>query len=431
MTPHQMRAALLLLLLVASAFAEDKPRPLMRDFIGLNGHTVQFKPALYAPTAKLVRDYHPIKWDLGDDTAFATTFPAARNKVDWSQVYGGWLKEGLRINACLMFDDLKPGDWKDRERDAAAYGEAFARYFGPGGKALVEAVEIGNEPGKYSDDEYRAIFLAMAGAIRRADPKLRIATCAANLGPSGRYSKSVDLLAGQSALYDIVNIHNYAEVEPWPTWRRSFPEDPATKWVEDLRHVLTWRREHAPDKEVWLTEFGYDATTKPAPTEGDFKKWIGSTEVQQAQWNVRSWLVAVREGIDRAYLYFFNDDDTPHLHASSGLTRNFRPKPAFYAAAWLQSSLGDYRFARALREDLDGAYIYDFTHGADAKKRILAAWQPRHGASVITLPIPPASVVKAELMPLNEAPAGPVRVEAAGNETRIPISDSPTFVWVE
>jgi len=28
----------------------------MRDFIGLNGHTVQFRPALYAPVAKLVRD---------------------------------------------------------------------------------------------------------------------------------------------------------------------------------------------------------------------------------------------------------------------------------------------------------------------------------------------------------------------------------------
>ena len=422
---------ILFYLIAVTAFAEDKPRPLMRDFIGLNGHTVQFRPALYAPVAKLVRDYHPLAWDVGDDTSFATTFPLARNKVDWSKVYGSWLKDGLRIDACLIFDDLKPGDWKNRTRDAAAYGEAFARYFGPGHSGLVESVEIGNEPGKYSDDEYREVFIAMAGAIRRTDPKLRIATCTANLGKSGRYSKSMDLLAGQSALYDIINIHSYAELEPWPTWRRSFPEDPATKWVENLRHVLTWRREHAPDKEVWLTEFGYDATTKPSPQDGDFKQWIGSTEVQQAQWNVRSWLVAAREGINRAYVYFFNDNDTPHLHASSGLTRNFRPKPAYHAAVWLQRSLGDYRFSRVVREELDGAYVYEFSHASDPQKRVFAAWQPRHGASVITLAIPRASVVKAELMPLNEAPAGTVAVEAAGAETRVPVSDSPTFVWVE
>jgi hypothetical protein len=40
--------------------AAEPPRPLMRDFIGINGHTVQFKPALYQPVCRLVRDYHPV-----------------------------------------------------------------------------------------------------------------------------------------------------------------------------------------------------------------------------------------------------------------------------------------------------------------------------------------------------------------------------------
>lgn len=46
--------------LIAAAFA-DEPRPLMRDFIGLNGHTVQFKPELYRPVSGVVRDYHPVE----------------------------------------------------------------------------------------------------------------------------------------------------------------------------------------------------------------------------------------------------------------------------------------------------------------------------------------------------------------------------------
>ena len=35
-------------------------RPRMGDFIGINGHTVSFKPELYRPVCGLVRDYHPV-----------------------------------------------------------------------------------------------------------------------------------------------------------------------------------------------------------------------------------------------------------------------------------------------------------------------------------------------------------------------------------
>ena len=277
--------------------AEEKARPLMRDFIGLCGHTVQFKPELYAPVTRLVRDYHPIHWDLGDDTSYKPKFPFARNGVDWSKVYGSWKQAGYRAHACLMFDDIDPGAWKNPTEDAFAYGKAFAGAFSD----LLEAVEIGNEPGKYDDATYRRLFEAMARGVRAGAPKMRIATCAANLGPSGRYSKSVDCLDGLESLYDIVNIHNYAEIESWPTWKRSYAEDPGINFLKDIRHVLAWRNEHALNKELWLTEFGWDATTKPAPTTGDFVKWVGSTETQQAQWTVRGYLVLAALGIDRAY----------------------------------------------------------------------------------------------------------------------------------
>ena len=423
--------AILLLLTASALTAKEKPRPMMRDFIGLNGHTVQFKPDLYAPVAKLIRDYHPLKWDVGDDTGFATTFPFARNRVDWSKVYGSWVAAGLRVNACILFDDVAPGEWKDRPRDAAAYGEAFARAFGPSGKALVESIEIGNEPGKYSDAEYRELFSAMAGGARKGDPRLRIAPCALNLGPSGRYSKSVDCLRGLESLYDVLNMHLYAEVEPWPTWRRSYPEDPKTKFIEHLRSVLAWRAEHAPDKELWLTEFGWDATTRPPPTTGDFVKWVGSTELQQAQWIVRAWLITARLGLDRAYLFFFNDDDTPHLHASSGLTRNFQPKPSYHAAEWLQRSLGDWRFARVIREDFADGYVYEFVHGTDPKQRILALWRPAEGESELTVPLGGGTFHRAEQMPLQAG--SPEQVQPTVLESlslKIRAGESPVLIWL-
>jgi len=421
----------MLLLFAPAGSAEDRPRPLLRDFIGLNGHTVQFKPDLYAPVAKLIRDYHPLSWDVGDDTTFATTFPFARNRVDWSRVYGSWVKVGLRVNASVIFDDIAPGAWKDMARDAEAYGEAFARHFGPSGAALVESAEVGNEPSKYSDAEYRSIFEGMARGFRKGDPRLRIAPCALNLGPSGRYSKSVDLLAGLESLYDVVNIHMYAEVEGWPTWRRSYPEDPKIKFLEHLRSVLTWRAEHAPTKELWLTEFGWDASTKPAPATGTFAKWVGSTETQQAQWIVRGWLVMSAMGIDRAYLYFFNDEDTAHVHGSSGLTRNFQPKPSYHAAAWLQRNLGDYRFSRIIREDLADSYVYEFTHGTDVQQRVLAVWKPSGADAPTTLPVRPEQVTRAERMPLSAAAPESVPATPAGDDSvQVPAGESPLLIWL-
>ena len=43
-------ALALLTATVASATAADLPKPLMKDFIGVCGHTVQFKPELYGPS---------------------------------------------------------------------------------------------------------------------------------------------------------------------------------------------------------------------------------------------------------------------------------------------------------------------------------------------------------------------------------------------
>ncbi|MDB6154146.1 MAG: hypothetical protein JWL90_2599 [Chthoniobacteraceae bacterium] len=420
------------LLALSHADAAEKPRPLMRDFMGLNGHTVQFKPALYAPVVKLVRDYHPIVWDLGEETSFPTTFPMARNRVDWSQVYGSWLKAGMRVDACLMFDDLAPALWKDPARDAAAYGEAFARAFGPGSTALVESAEIGNEPDKYSDAEYRRIFEAMAGGLRKGDPGMRIACCAANLGPSGRYSKSVDCLSGLESLYDIVNIHLYAEVEGWPTWRRSFPEDPKIEFLKHLHSVLEWRAEHAPGKELWLTEFGWDASSKPAPASGTFAKWEGNTETQQAQWIVRAWMIAAGLGLDRAYLYFFNDEDQPQIHGSSGLTRKLQPKPAYHAVAWLQRSLGDYRFSRVVREEVAESFVYEFTQATEPGKRLIAVWKASGEPALTTVKVASGRVVRAERMPLSEAPAERIEVQVNKDGLiELPADGSPVFVWME
>lgn len=406
-------------------------RPLMRDFIGINGHTVQFKPELYRPVTALVRDYHPVEWDLAKETSVLPDLPFAKNRVDWSQVYGSWKKQDWTIDACLMFESVPRGDWSDLVADAKAYGEAIAREFGPSGnRKLLESVEIGNEPGKWSDTDYSQIFKAMAEGIRAGDPKLKIATCNMTTGKSGDYEKSVDCLKGFTEIFDVLSIHSYAQLEGWPTWRRSFPEDPALKHhLPDVRALCNWRDEHAPNKPVWITEFGYDSTTQPNAKSGDFEKWQGVSDVQQAQWLVRSLLVFSAMPVQRAYVYFFNDEDQPSLHASAGITRHFQPKPSYHALAHLQKMLGDFRFQKVITDQVGRLRIQQYQD--DDGTIIWAVWSPTGNGNQFstTLENLPGELISLQRMPLNDGSPAPLALPPTVSGTlEIQVDENPLYL---
>ncbi|MDB5172171.1 MAG: hypothetical protein JWN51_944, partial [Phycisphaerales bacterium] len=408
-------------------------RPLLRDFMGLNVHTVQFKPDLYAPVCRRLRDYHPMRWDVEENPAKPTLLPMAANGVDWASLYGLWNKAGFDVDACVLFDDLTPDKWKDPSAEARAYGEAFARALGPSAKSpRVTSVEIGNEPSKYSEAQYRAIFEGMARGLRAGDAKLKIATCAVMTGKTDEWSKPMSAVAGLEDLYDVLNVHSYAFKELWPTWRRSFPEDESIRFLKSIDEVLKWRDAHAPGKEVWLTEFGYDSASKPPPADGPWSKWVGVSGEEQAQYIVRSYLTLSATDLDRAYLYFFNDKDEPQLHGASGITRNFKPKPSFYAMAHLYKTLGDYRFARAMARKEGDLFCFEYVQADHPKERIYVAWSPTADAkpSQKTLPIDPkTSPYRAEIMPTSQsAPAKPTYKPAPGG-VESEVSATSLFLW--
>ncbi len=425
---------LLLLWLGSNSASAGAGRPLMRDFVGLNGHTVQFKPELYRPVCGLVRDYHPVAWDLGTNSSVLPAFPFAKNGVDWSKVYSSWRAKGWNIDVCLMFESLPQSDWKDLEADARDYGKLFAQEFGPSGKRkLVDSVEIGNEPGKWSDADYARMFRAMAQGLRAGDPKLTIASCNLTTGKSGDYEKSVACVVGQPELFDVLNVHTYAQLEGWPTWRRSFPEDPKLPhYLQDVDALCRWRDAHAPGMPVWITEFGYDSSTKPAEKTGDFASWVGVNDTQQAQWLVRSLLVFSALPVERAYVYFFNDEDKPSLHASAGVTRGFQPKPSFHALAHLQKVLSDYRFVSVVTNE--PARLRVQAYRSDAKQVIWAVWSPTgDGRShAVTLENLPGRLVDAQRMPLAAvSPAKPMLPQAARGQLNVTVDESPLYLFFE
>ena len=427
--PAPMIAVVLLGGLLAGAADSQSAKPLIKDLMGLCVHTVQFKPDLYKPICLHVRDYHGLNWDLGDDTSFWPVFPLARNQVNWETLYGGWTAKGFVINASIMFGDHPFEQWKDPARDAQTYGFAFARFFGPSHKNLVKAIEIGNEPGKYSDAEYRTIFEHMARGIRQGDPNMTIVTCATDPVKSERYAKGLTCVQGLEDLYDVINIHSYAQVEGWPTWKRSFPEDPQLDYLNKIRKTIQWRNTHAPGKAIWLTEFGWDSTTKPAPATGDFKDWIGNTDLQQAQYLVRSWLLFSAMDIERAYMFWFNDTDKPQVHGSSGLTRDYHPKPSFHAVSHLYATLGDFHFSR--QTTLDTALVYEFSRD-DSTQRILAIWLPSGSdrTRTIRIPLSGQTVSRIEQMPVDEGPATTIPIQVRDDELILPCAESVTYIFM-
>ncbi len=372
-------------------------------------HTVLFKPDLYRTVATHLRNYHPVDWDTGEDPSVAPPFPKAKNGVDWASLFKSW--SGYVVNDCLMFEEVPATKWNPSV--AAQYAQAYAKAFS---SKDIASVEIGNEPGLVTDADYRATFQTMATQFRRLAPKTLIASCAVRVGMSERYFKSVDCVKGLETLYDALSIHTYAELEPWPTFKRTYPEDPKVQFFQPVQELIDWRNKNAPGKKIWVTEFGWDATTKPNQKEGDFAKWIGGTDLEQAQYIVRAYLGFATMDVDRAYLYWFNDEDIPQMHGASGLTRNYAPKMSYHAVAQMMRILGDTRFVGKVRDHQD-IKIFEFKGN---KKKVWVTWSTTK--TPFEVAVTGKNVVSEEMATTADAPK---REKVEGE---VLASGSPTYV---
>ncbi|MEO0508629.1 MAG: hypothetical protein AAF065_02075 [Verrucomicrobiota bacterium] len=417
-------------------------KPLIRDFIGLNGH-FHFKPELYAPTCRLVRNYHNINWDVatpGDPI----NFPVCVNKVNWNTVYGAWARKGFDTNVCLMFGSFGPPHrkdyqklWRDNLNWAEDYGYEVARGLSNG--SLATSIEIGNEPGVEFDDLlFQDVFTRIAKGVRRADPEMKIITCTAHLAQADKYHKDLrETFAspGIQELFDVISVHVYSEKlekDQAHPWERSYPEDPEIDYLTRVKDVIAWRDAHVPEKEIWITEFGYDACTDRAMErrEGWFEKlgWMGQTELQQAQWLVRSLLCFSALEVDRSYIYFYDDKDKASVHAASGLTRNFEPKPAYWAVKQFYELLGEYRLNRVIREEVGELYVYEYIN--DVSGLLWVLWSPTgHERSYnLTLRQFPSRKFKLYGMATTDGPAPSVIHERVGQSLSLEVGESPVYV---
>lgn len=430
-------------------------RPLFKDFMGINGHFT-FRPELYSQVCRLVRNYHDLNWDVSEPGGVHEP-PYAINGVNWDEhIYGPWKAHGFETDICLQFSEFNAENpnyktlWHDQGDWAYSYGQAIASYYGPSGNhRLATSIEIGNEPGINFDAAlYKEIFKNMASGIRNGDPKIKILTPYVTVSTPDEYSQDLKGIYSDSdilPLYDVINMHSYAAVPPKEgPFNRSYPEDPRINYLKEIDKTIAWRDKYAPDKEIWITEFGYDASTPEAMERrtgwGLELDWQGFTDEQQAQYLVRSFLAFAERDVKRAYLYFYNDEDYPFIHSSSGITRFFEPKTSFWALKQLYETLGDYRLKRVVKKDDNEVYVYEFEHGSDADRLIWVAWSPTGTQSHkkegyvarvadITLSNTPTMPTKIMHMATSEEEAAAASWKKIGDESfSFTINEGPTYI---
>jgi hypothetical protein len=134
-------------------------------------------------------------------------------------------------------------------------------------------------------------------------------------------------------------------------------------------------------------------------------------------------------------MFWFNDDDKPQVHGSAGLTRNYQPKPSFWAVAHLQQTLGEYRFSRKVMETSD-AYVYEYVRGQTAQgqaSKIYVAWIPcgTDKTAEITFLIGQEKISGAQRMPLIEGKAEAIEVKVADGKATATVSGAPIYISVQ
>jgi hypothetical protein len=136
--------------------------------------------------------------------------------------------------------------------------------------------------------------------------------------------------------------------------------------------------------------------------------------------------------VERAYIYFFDDNDEPSFHASSGLTRRGEPKPAFYAVEQLQRLLGDFRFAKTLKIEGQKIQVHEYVSAKDPRLLAWVAWSPTGDGQEKSweIKMPPGRLIAAERMTLGATqPAKAVADDKA--PLQVSVTESPIYLIFE
>ena len=167
----------------------------------------------------------------------------------------------------------------------------------------------------------------------------------------------------------VINVHKYCFNDQQTATPALGPEecydDP------EIRRLVAWRNNEAPDLAVWMTEFGWD-TSPHSPNRVAVYGAHGADEVQ-AMWIARAFVILAGQRLERVHQFMLHDvvEGGWTQFATSGMTTSpdtdppFAPKISWYYVHTLVALLGHMRLVNFTRGNAAGTlpYIAVFSSG--------------------------------------------------------------------
>jgi len=409
-----------------TAWVMEHPKPLMKDFIGMNAFIDD--PVDLIAAGGFLREYH--NWGFSEVDANVFEFNRWNGFWDFDEYYDTLKKLGVLVAPCLqgsvdfhqsegrikpLFDGENPTDPLSYAEHAQLLYQYAARYgktevlaenllLNQGqeirsGMNLIEYYENWNEQdawwegreGWFSPFEYAAMSsadidghmgaLGEGFGLKTADPSAKMVMGGTALLDL-EYVKGIMLWSkfnrNGDFPADVLNFHHYSNDHGGQGESQVGVCPEADSLKERIQKLVDFRNLNLHGKELWITEFGYDVNTSSvqrAPAYGNY-----STNDVQAMWLIRSYLAIAAAGAEKAAMYMLRDVDQTITtkYSSSGLVTKkdeWEKRPSWYYVATLKNQLGNYRFSREMESGNDNVLLYEFLH-ASTNEPAYIAWCP-------------------------------------------------------
>ncbi|ANH80455.1 hypothetical protein A8C56_05130 [Niabella ginsenosidivorans] len=237
---------------------------------------------------------------------------------------------------------------------------------------------------------------------------------------------------------DVLNFHIYA-FKDGKSWQGGgpaiSPED--AHFRERLSEIVKYRNQYLPQKEVWVSEFGWDTN----PQSVLCPPQIGNMDAQEVQgiWLVRAYLAFAAAGVDRAQM-FMSRDVNPNdktWFSSSGLMGpkgDFTPKKSWYYVHTLKNVLQHMRYMGNQDTKDPNVLIYKFKDISSSKGAYVVWARTSRDYKAADFQVPVSSDTKeARLITLlpGNAEGDTQNLTINKGSVYIDVSEKPVFIAVD
>ena len=329
-------------------------------------------------------------------------------------------------------------------------------------KNLISWIELGNEPNGEDSTGYTPYQLAALTSvaydghcgtvtapsgsgvgIKNADPNIKVAMSGL-AGIGTRYIKTMCFWLRNNrpdglVSMDAFNVHTYCRtVITYNGYGIEVGISPeAANLAGQLGDLIEFRNKYYPEKEIWLTEFGWD-TNQSYATEGSAHAYGPYTGRQvQAMWLVRSYLILSSIGVDRAAMYMASDcgaeaTSTGKYGTSGVITTSGEKKDSYYYIYTLKNKMNDMYFVETLDSGNEDVWIYKYENGQG--KTCYALWCPTADnvrVDNFQLNVGNATTITLTEMAYGEKSGVDTALTATNGTVSVNVSECPIIVTVE